>query len=128
MTERTMAREPLAMERGQTVLKDPDVSQLVSFNWRDELVRGRVDLRLVLFTASRWSVVNANYTSLDQTLRVEAPAIGSDHLSTRATLIGGIPGAKYVVTNSIVTTGGARIDRAVIVAMTPGEVQLRTFK
>jgi len=102
-------REPLAVERGQTIFKGPDVNQPVSFHWRDELVRRRTTI-----AESRWLIVNAKDGIADSTMRIEAPMVESDYFTTRAILTGGRRGA-FVVTNSIVTTAGARIDRACIV-------------
>ena len=117
MTERTLNDEPMVLTPGQHVFKTPEAVVPVAFHWRDELAKGHLKGHRI--TASRWAVVNAHPARADRSLCVEGLEIGRDGLTTHGTLLGGTSGGRYVLTNSIETTGGARIDRAVIVACVP---------
>lgn len=110
MSKGTM-QEPIELQRGQTVCKAPEAVMPVAFRWH-----GERHLKDHQIATSRWSVANCNFHN-PITLHVEAAVIGRDRLSTQAVLKGGTSGMHFVLTNMVTTAGGARIDRAVIVAI-----------
>lgn len=111
------ASEPIAVDCGSHLLKQPADRVPVRFDFRDVLRQARVDLRQCGVTSSQWTVEPARPRG-DHSLQVEAAAFDRDHLSTRGVLTGGMCGSAYKVECEVVTAAGARYAKALVVIVT----------
>ena len=85
---------------GELILKDPSADEPQGFDWTDYLA----ELGTVTITTSTWTI-----TGPDAILTTHDPTIVAGSLKTQAYFAAGTLGARYTVTNRIITNSAPAI-------------------
>lgn len=101
------------MKPGDEIPKDPDSEEPYVMNWTKWLA-GLVDTNgSDVITDSIWSVDGP-----DESLQIVSESIVSGALKTQFRMSGGTAGKRYLLTNSVISTSGAKDDRSVRIRVT----------